>query len=80
MQSVNYSYARNNLKTIMNNVCDYDEEYIITNKDHQDVVVLPLDRYNEIKKDIKISLEEIKNKDFYDIDEAFDKVISKYED
>lgn len=80
MQAVNYSYARNNLKSIIHNACELDEECIITSKNNENVVLMPLSRYNKIKQDIKKSLEQINNGDFYDINEAFDKVLAKYED
>jgi antitoxin YefM len=50
MQAVNYSTARNNLKSIMEDVCNNFEEYIITNKDDNNVVILSLDEYNAMKE------------------------------
>lgn len=50
MQAVNYSTARNNLKSIMEDVCTNFEEYIITNKDDNNVVILSLDEYNAMKE------------------------------
>jgi antitoxin YefM len=50
MQAVNYSTARNNLKAIMEDVCNNFEEYIITNKDDNNVVILSLDEYNAMKE------------------------------
>jgi antitoxin YefM len=80
MQAVNYSYARNNLKTLISQACKADEECIITSKNNQNVVLMPLNRYNEIKDDIKKSFQEIKEDDVFSIDEAFDKVLASYED
>jgi len=60
MRTVNYSHARNNLKTLIEDVCDNDETYIITNKNAK-TVMMSLEKYSrkqtQIKEDIKISLE-----------------------
>ncbi|NKQ40894.1 MAG: type II toxin-antitoxin system prevent-host-death family antitoxin [Sulfurovum sp.] len=84
MQAVNYSHARNNLKAIIDNVCDNNEEVIITTKNDKSVIILSMDEYNrthaEIKKSVKISLEQIEQGETMSIDEAFDRVLSKYED
>ncbi|WP_457744208.1 type II toxin-antitoxin system Phd/YefM family antitoxin [Sulfurimonas sp.] len=79
MQAVNYSYARNNLKSLISQACEYDEECIITSKNNQNVVLMPLSRFNEIKDDIKKSLQEIKDDDFFSVDKAFEKVLAHYE-
>ena len=80
MQAVNYSYARDNLKSIISEVCKNDEECLITTKKNQNVVLMPLNHYNKIRKEIKKSLKEIRDNDFFNIDEAFEKVLVKYED
>ncbi|MEA1915100.1 MAG: type II toxin-antitoxin system Phd/YefM family antitoxin [Campylobacterota bacterium] len=80
MQAVNYTYARNNLKSIIDDVNNTNEEYIITNKNNQNVVMVPLQKYNQIKKDIQQSFQEIKDNDLYDIDTAFDNILANYED
>ncbi len=84
MQVVNYSHARNNLKSIIDNVCSNNEEVIITTKNNKSVIILSMDEYNrthlEIKKSVKRSLQQIEKNETMDIDEAFDRVISKYED
>ena len=80
MQAVNYSYARNNLKLLISQACEKDEECIITSKNNQNVVLMPLNRYNEIKEDIRKSFQEIKDNDLFSIDETFDQVSVKYED
>ena len=83
MQAVNYSHARNNLKAIIDDVCDNNEEVIITTKNDKSVIVLSMDEYNrthaQIKRDVAISLAEIERGEIIDIDEAFDKVLAKYE-
>ena len=84
MQVVNYSHARNNLKAIIDDVCDNNEEVIITTKNNKTVIIQSMDEYNrthaEIKKSIQISLEQIERGETMSIDEAFDRVLSKYED
>ncbi len=79
MQAVNYSYARNNLKSLISQACEQDEECIITSKNNQNVVLMPLSRYNEIKEDIKKSFQEIKDNDLFSVDEAFERILDKYE-
>jgi len=83
MQAVNYTSARNNLKTLIDNVCDNNEEVIITTKNEKTVVMMSLDEYNkthaQLKRDVKEAIAEIERGDFMSIDEAFDRVISKYE-
>ena len=84
MQAVNYSHARNNLKSIIDDVCDNNEEVIITTKNNKTVIIQSMDEYNrthaEIKKSVQISLEQIELGETMSIDEAFDRVLSKYED
>ncbi len=84
MQVVNYSHARNNLKSIIDDVCDNNEEVIITTKNDKSVIILSMDEYNrthaQIKKSVQISLEQIERGETMSIDEAFDRVLSKYED
>ena len=80
MQAVNYSYARNNLKSIISEVCQKDEECLITSKNNQNVVLMPLNHYNQIKEEIKKSFQNIKDGDLLSVDEAFEKVFVKYED
>jgi len=84
MQAVNYSHARNNLKSIIDDVCDNNEEVIITTKNDKSVIILSMDEYNrthaEIKKSIQRSLAQIERGETMSIDEAFDRVLSKYED
>ena len=83
MQVVNYSHARNNLKAIIDEVCDNDEEVIITTKNDKTVVMLSMDNYNrthaQIKRDVQTSLAEIERGEIMSMDEAFNKVLEKYE-
>ncbi len=84
MQAVNYSHARNNLKSLIDEVCDNDEEIIITTKNDKSVVMISLDEYNrtqvQIKRDVAKSLKEIEQGDLMGIDEAFEKAKSSYRD
>jgi prevent-host-death family protein len=84
MQAVNYSHARNNLKTLIDEVCDNDEQVIITTKNNKSAVLVSLDEYNrtfvQIKKEVQKALEEVERGDVMSMDEAFERVLSKYED
>lgn len=53
MQAVNYSHARNNLKSIIDDVCDNNEAYIITTKHGKNVMVLSLEEYTRQKDSLK---------------------------
>ncbi len=50
MRAVFYSQARNNLREIINNVCDDFEEYIVTTKDNKSAVILSYDEYSAMKE------------------------------
>jgi len=50
MQAVLYSQARNNLRDIINQVCNNFEEFIITTKEKQSVVLISQDEYNSMKE------------------------------
>jgi antitoxin YefM len=50
MQAVLYSQARNNLRDIINQVCNNFEEFIITTKEKQSAVLISQDEYNSIKE------------------------------
>ena len=50
MQAVFYSQARNNLREIINKVCDYFDEYIITTKDQKSVVLISYEEYSSMKE------------------------------
>ena len=84
MQAVNYSHARNNLKSIIDDVCDNNEEVIITTKNDKSVIILSMDEYNrthaQLKRDVQEALIQAEQGDLMDIDEVFDKVLAKYED
>lgn len=50
MQAVFYSQARNNLRAIINKVCDDFDEYIITTKDDKSAVILSYEEYSAMKE------------------------------
>ena len=50
MVAVNYTTARNNLKEYCDRVTDNDETVIVTRKDDKSVVLISLDRFNELEK------------------------------
>jgi len=52
MQAVLYSQARNNLRAIINNVCDNFEEFMITTKEKQTAVIISQSEYNSMKETI----------------------------
>jgi len=76
MQVVNYTTARNNLKSLIENVCDNNEEVIIATKSDKSVVMISLDEYNrthaELKQKAQRAISEIEQGDFMGIDEAFE--------
>ena len=82
MQAVNYSHARNNLKSLIDKVCENDEEIIITTKNDKSVVMISLDEYNrthaQIKRDVIKALARIERRDVMSIDEAFEKAKRSY--
>ena len=84
MQALNYTTARNSLKSIIDEVCDNNEEVIVTTKNDKSVVIMSLDEYNrthaQLKRELKEAKEEIERGEYIGIDEAFDRVIAKYAD
>ena len=82
MQAVNYSHARNNLKSLIDEVCENDEEVIITTKNDKSVVMISLDEYNrthaQIKRDVAQALAQVERGDVISIDEAFEKAKRSY--
>ncbi len=50
MQAVFYSQARNNLRGIINKVCDDFDQYIITTKDDKSAVILSYEEYSTMKE------------------------------
>ena len=50
MLAVNYSTIRNNLKTYCDEATDNDETVIVTRKDEKNVVIISMEKYNQIIK------------------------------
>ena len=50
MLAVNYSTIRNNLKDYCDKVTDYQETVIVTRKSEKNVVIISLERYNQLEK------------------------------
>ena len=48
MRIVNFSEARNNLKTVLNQVIDDVDYTIITRRDSEDAVVMSLETFNSL--------------------------------
>ncbi len=84
MQVVNYTKARNNLRKLINEAVDNDEEIIITTRDEKTVVMISLDQYNltysQIKRDVKEAFEDIQEGRVLTSDEVFDSLLKRYED
>lgn len=71
MQAVFYSKARNNLREIINKVCDDFDEYIITTKDNKSAVIMSYDEYSSMKETMYL-LSSKKNRDR--LNEAVDQI------
>ena len=52
MQAVFYSKARNNLRDLINKVCDDYDEYIITTKDEKTAVLMSYEEYSAMKETV----------------------------
>ncbi|MFA5454126.1 MAG: type II toxin-antitoxin system Phd/YefM family antitoxin [Sulfurimonas sp.] len=82
MQALNYTNARNSFKSIIEDVCENNEEVIVTTKNNKSVVIISLDEYNathaKIKQDVKNAIKEIQKGDFLDIDDAFEAAKKSY--
>lgn len=50
MLAVNYSTIRNNLKDYCDKATDSQETVIVTRKNKKNVVILSLERYNQLEK------------------------------
>lgn len=53
MLAVNYSTIRNNLKDYCDKVVEQDETVIVTRKGDKNVVIMSLERYNNLEKIIR---------------------------
>ncbi|MFJ7738419.1 type II toxin-antitoxin system Phd/YefM family antitoxin [Lysinibacillus sp. NPDC097287] len=54
MKAVNYSSLRKKLKRYMNRVSDDCETLIITRKNNKNVVMMPLDEYNNLMENLHL--------------------------
>ena len=50
MQAILYSQARNNLRQIINKVCDDYDEIMITTKDEKTAVLISYEEYSAMKE------------------------------
>ena len=50
MQTITYSDMRNNLREIINKVCDNLDEYLITTKDNKSAVLMSYEEYTSMKE------------------------------
>ena len=50
MQAIQYSQARNNLRQIINKVCDDYDEVIITTKDDKTAILISYEEYSSMKE------------------------------
>ncbi len=50
MKAIVYSNARNNLRSLINKVCDDVDEYMISTKDNKTAVLLSYDEYASMKE------------------------------
>ena len=50
MLAVNYSTIRNNLKDYCDKATDFHETVIVTRKNEKNVVLMSLERYNQLEK------------------------------
>lgn len=76
MQAMFYSAARNNLRSMIDSVCNDCEEYIITTKDNQSAVLISYEEYASMKETMYLlssktnrdrlleSIDEIENGEF----------------
>lgn len=53
MLAANYTSLRNNLKTYCDRVIDEDEILLVTRKEEKHIVILSLDRYNNLEKRLR---------------------------
>lgn len=50
MIAVNYSTIRNNLKDYCDKATDFQETVIVTRKNEKNIVLMSLDKYNQLEK------------------------------
>ena len=52
MQAINYSHARNNLKSLIDDVDENFEEYLITTKNNTKAMLISADEYYSMKESL----------------------------
>jgi len=75
MEAVLYSHARNNLRTLIDRVCDDMDEYLITTKDDKTAILLSYDEYRSMKETLYL-METKANK--RRLDEAIEQIETGY--
>lgn len=55
MIAVNYSTIRNNLKDYCDKATDFQETVIVTRKNEKNIVLMSLDKYNQLEKQREIT-------------------------
>ncbi len=71
MQPIVYSKARNNLKKLINEACDDQEEFVITTKNNKNAVLMSLEEYSAIKETLYLLTSKTNRKRLY---EAIDQI------
>lgn len=56
MVAANYTTVRNNLKEFCDRATDNDEVVVVTRKDEKNIVIMSLDRLNQLEKDLHNAL------------------------
>jgi antitoxin YefM len=54
MEALTYSETRNNLKTVMDSICDEGRTVIVTRKDKRNIVMMSLEDYNAIQETLHL--------------------------
>ena len=84
MQIVDYTKAQNNLRALIDEVCEDDTEIIITTKDAKSVMMVSLETYGsspkKVQKDVKAALNEFSEGQGLDENETYEAILKKYED
>ncbi|WP_456394515.1 type II toxin-antitoxin system Phd/YefM family antitoxin [Nitratifractor sp.] len=71
MKAVVYSHARNNLREMINRVCDDMDEYLIHTKDEKSAVLISYDEYASMRETLYLMAS---SKNRQRLDEAIDQI------